>query len=124
MGKKLAETKQYNHNLPIQLMDLFAEWCLPGKDYAIKVAGAILHYMTVPCAAREACEKAAYTDNIEAAIEQLVPTDAPLLTSQQIAEQLEALLVAVRADASMNTKLVKEKAPRTRKSGQRRRESG
>ncbi len=55
-----AKISKKSYYLPEILMDIFKEWCRPGRDYSPKIAGAILHYMALDPATREFCEKQAY----------------------------------------------------------------
>ena len=65
MPVKISKKTYY---LPDSLMNYFAEWCKPGRDYSPKMAGAIFFFMQLSPSIREACEKAAYNENTESAI--------------------------------------------------------
>lgn len=55
-----AKISKKSYYLPDILVNLFKEWCKPGRDYSPKIAGAILYYMSLEPNVRDLCEKAAY----------------------------------------------------------------
>jgi len=77
--------KKRGYYLPNALMDYFAEWCKPGRDYSVKIAGAILYFMTLPAGVRERAEKAAYSQDIEEAIIAML-TDIDEISADAAAE--------------------------------------
>jgi len=66
-----GEIAKKSYYLPKNLMDLFASWCKPGRDYSPKIAGAILLYMNIKADIREACEKVAYSNDIKTAMAEI-----------------------------------------------------
>ena len=54
MEEKKSKKSYY---LPDKLIDFFAEFCKPGRDYSPKVAAGILLYMVVEPSIREALQK-------------------------------------------------------------------
>jgi hypothetical protein len=87
---------QRTYYFPKKLMDFFTEWCKPSKSYSPKIAGAILFYMQLPADIREACEKAAYKDDIKKAIRDLGP-DMIWTSHLEFQERFEKLLANVQA---------------------------
>lgn len=71
-----AKKVRRSYDLPENLAKYFKDW-KPGRDLSPKVAGAIFYYMQLPPDIREACEKAAYSDDIEKAIKELEPAMKP-----------------------------------------------
>lgn len=83
-GKKIAKRTYY---LPQKLMDVFKGWCLPGRDYSPKVAGAIFFYMLIGGNVRERCEKLAYSKAVEKSLNEF-----QALLGDEIAEIESTLL--------------------------------
>lgn len=88
-----AEISKKSYYLPKILIDLFKEWCKPGRDYSPKIAGAILYYMSIEPNIRNDCEKIAYSDadNIKKAIDKLSRKPKPKPMEENRIEQLKAL---------------------------------
>lgn len=63
----MTETRKKTYHLPEKLTKVFVEWCKPGRDYSAKIAGAMLVWMSLEPAAREAIVELAYLDNIKKA---------------------------------------------------------
>jgi hypothetical protein len=91
-----VEISKKSYYLPKKLMDSFAQWCKPGRDYSPKIAGAIFFYMQLPADLREACEKAAYSDDIKKAVRSLSP-DLKWASHREYQERFEKLLANVVA---------------------------
>lgn len=62
MSEKNSKKSYY---LPDTLMNCFAEWCKPGRDYSPSVAGAVLIWMVLPPDIREMARKAACEPDIK-----------------------------------------------------------
>jgi hypothetical protein len=102
-----AKITKKSYYLPDALTEFFKVWCKPGRDFSPKVAGAILYFMSLPPAIREKCEKLAYSEDIQAAIAQIVRSDQDGLLPltdllQQI--QLHARVVSETPKAKKRTK--------------------
>jgi hypothetical protein len=88
-----------SYYLPDILIDLFREWCKPGRDYSPKVAGAILYYMSLNAAIREECEKAAHGD-----LRQIKKTIAKLVANENPAQNVPALIRHTEQAAKRSSK--------------------
>lgn len=107
-------TYKRTYHLPVALMDVFKDWCNPGRDYSPKIAGAILYYMSLEPNVRDSCEKAAYKDSaaIKKAISQLAAQEK---TFSPLAQDLLRFL--------QQRQQVAEQTPKTKKKAIRRKSS-
>jgi len=65
-----AKKVRRSYDLPVNLVNYFKNW-KPGRDLSPKVAGAILHFMTLDSETRDKCEELAYSDNVGKTLESL-----------------------------------------------------
>lgn len=113
--KKPENTYKRTYHLPKPLMDFFAEWCKPGRDYSTKVSGAILHYMSLEPNTRRSCEESAFQlkdkKDIKAEVENLASSrfrseKEGLLPLPEILQQIQqhASIVSETRSATKRTK--------------------
>jgi hypothetical protein len=115
-----VEISKKSYYLPKKLMDSFAQWCKPGRDYSPKIAGAIFFYMQLPADLREACEKAAYSGDIAEAVKSLSP-EQKWASHREYQERFEKLLASV---AGLSKKSGARAKPVSADKGRNRRLSG
>lgn len=90
-----VEICKKSYYLPKNLMDSFADWCKPGRDYSPKIAGAIFYYMQLPANIREICEKAAYSQDINEELKKLAARAER--HPDEVFSELEAILRHVQS---------------------------
>lgn len=104
-----SKNSKRSYYLPDNLVEYFAQWCHPGRDYSTKIAGAMLVYMALPSELREAAEKAAHADNIKKTILDIRTQIEAALVQRRILEFLASLTDEQRTQVLADLKVSKDK---------------
>jgi len=84
-----SEIVKRAYYLPAPLMDFFAEWSKPGRDFSTSVAGSVLIWMTLPADLREKAKQEAYKPNVKQSLAEMQFDIAQSLITVAMARHFE-----------------------------------
>lgn len=86
------KTSKKSYYLPVKLMEAFARFCSPGREYSTRIAGLILAGMALDNnQLLDQLSKLAYTDNMAKAKKEAKKIIDDFLLNEKILEELEEL---------------------------------
>ena len=101
--------------LPQELLDAWAKFHSPSRDYSPSAAGAFLVWMALEAELREKARRAAYSSNIEKAIAKIKGLLSQSLIDAEIRSELDRLISAKKKKLLAGAKKAGSKNPRSSK---------
>ncbi len=97
--------------LPQELLDAWAKFHAPSRDYSPSAAGAFLVWMALEAELREKARRAAYSSNIEKAVAKVRKLLSQTLVDAEIKAELAGLTPARRTKLLVGARKADSKSP-------------